>query len=210
MKKDIRFDLQCCDRKRTIMGVGRVKDDMGFGDSNSSLHSTVTVNSPISATSGKRLRQHILVRRRVTFSDTVQVVETIHVNDFSDEEYSLYWISHDEQDVILNMADVTAELMSIGACEDDEHICFRGLEGKTPEANQEYSDKYINLIDAILYEQEQDRISGREMIDHERIAQLYGGWTQPCKEIAWHRALLDEHIARLDNDNNCFNMLIRR
>ena len=92
---------------------------------------------------------------KVTFNECVDVRETIHVNDFTDEEYQLYWISPSEQDVILNMADITAELMTIGAIEDDEHICFRGLEGKTPEGNQEYSDMYLNLVEALIIEQEQ-------------------------------------------------------
>jgi hypothetical protein len=141
--------------------------------------------------------------RRVSFNEYVNVKETIHVNDFTDEEYQLYWMSHSEQDVILNMADITAELMTIGAVEDDEHICFRGLEGKTPEGNQEYSDMYLHLVEALIIEQEQCKTMMShpqlQVVDvHEHIASLYREWTQSCKEIAWHRAQLDEQEVRQD------------
>ena len=112
------------------------------------------------------------------------------MNDFSDEEYYLYWITDSEQSVMMDMTDITTELMSIGAKEDGEHICFRGLEGKTQQGTQEYTDKYIDLVDSIIQEQQYRLHDGS--LDHNRIAQLYREWTKPCKEIALQRARADE------------------
>jgi hypothetical protein len=215
----------------SVLSLRQTKEVVHFcpylrDDSSSSLHSTFTVNSPISSPAAKVHRHSVLdecgdstsiaviashddkssassasrptttTRRTVSFNENVDVKETIHVNDFTDEEYQLYWISHSEQDVIMNMAEITTELMAIGAFEDEEHICFRGLEGKTPEATLEYSDMYLNLVEALIYEQELCRASPDGRINYEHIAALYGEWTQTCKEIAWHRGQLDEHEVR--------------
>jgi hypothetical protein len=126
----------------------------------------------------------------VAFCDEVAVKETIHVNDFTDEEYYLYWVTHVEQSVMSDMTDITTELMSIGAKEDGEHICFRGLEGKTQEATQEYTDKYMDIVYSVMQEQEYRLQDGS--VDHVRIAELYREWTKPCKEIALQRARMDE------------------
>jgi hypothetical protein len=189
----------------------------GMGDSCSSLHSTFAVQTPVSSPSqkagtGKRLsespqersedeNQQRLEERprplRVSFDETIRVKETLHINDFSEEEYCMYWITSDEQVVILNMADITTELMCMGALEDGENICFRGLEGKTEQANQEYSEKYLGLINAIIMEQEQSSSNGT--LDHDRIATLYQEWTCACKQLAWQRGQLDEYHARMDD-----------
>jgi hypothetical protein len=121
------------------------------------------------------------------------VQETIHVNDFSDEEHYLYWITNSEQSVMMGMIDITTELMSIGADEDGEHICFRGLEGKTQHAIQEYTDKYFDIVQAVM--EEQDCRSQDGSVDHVRIAELYREWTKPCQEIALQRALIDTYEA---------------
>mmetsp|Transcript_10842 Transcript_10842/g.19451 ORF Transcript_10842/g.19451 Transcript_10842/m.19451 type:complete len:249 (+) Transcript_10842:147-893(+) len=175
-----------------------------FEESSGSLHSTVPVHPPLTSHGEKPVQHRSAAptsttkrKQTVRFCEVVEVRETLHINEMTDDEHELYWISHHEQDVILNMADITTELMSIGAYEDGEHICFRGLEGKTPEANQEYSDKYLNLVEAVVYEQEHSRSSAEDgSIDHERIAALYRDWTQACKDIAWYRAQLDELEAR--------------
>jgi hypothetical protein len=124
----------------------------------------------------------------------VTVQETLHINDFTVEEYNLYWINNEEQDVILNMADITTELMTMGAFEDGQNLCFRGLEGRSSEANQEYSDKYLSLVEALVLEQEESRAgSAHGRLDHDHIAALYQVWTQSCKEVAWFRAQQDQY-----------------
>lgn len=74
-------------------------------------------------------------RKVVSFDEMVRVRETLHINDFSVEEYSRCWITNDEQQVIHSMADITTELMVMGMVEDDGiGICYRGLECKTQRA----------------------------------------------------------------------------
>jgi hypothetical protein len=172
-----------------------------FGDSCSSLRSTITVNAGAAATSSSSSNivppSTKTTRRRdrtVNFCSKVTVEETIHVNDFSDEEYYLYWITHNEQSVMMGMIDITTELMSIGASEDGEHICFRGLEGKTQQATQDYTDKYMDIVHAVMEEQQYRLQDGS--VDHTRIAELYREWTKPCKEIALQRALMDRNEAQ--------------
>ncbi|KAG7368076.1 hypothetical protein IV203_030819 [Nitzschia inconspicua] len=188
-------------------------------DSNSSLHSTFAVhttaftspnhNRKVSSVGehddGPHQEQHIPHRRqksavRVSFNDNVHVRETIHLNDFSDEEYAMYWITSEEQDVILNMANIIVELLGMGVAEDGEHICYRGLEDKTEQASQAYSEMYLSLVEAILQEQDQSRSATPDgVLDHDRIAALYQEWTFACKNVAWQRAQLDEYQARIDH-----------
>ncbi|KAL3900196.1 MAG: hypothetical protein SGARI_006295 [Bacillariaceae sp.] len=100
------------------------------------------------------------------------------------------------------MADITTELMAMGCFEDGHNVCFRGLEGRSAEANQEYSDKYLSLVEALIVEQDESRAySTNGKLDHERIAALYQAWTQSCKEIAWFRAQQDQYQVHFMEEN---------
>ena len=69
-------------------------------------------------------------------------------------------MSDAEQAMILDMVDMTTALWSMGAKEDlDNHICYRGLEGKSEEAVEEYTERYLDLVSGILWAQENCRVA---------------------------------------------------
>lgn len=125
----------------------------------------------------------------------VEVRETIHLHDFTDEDYHMYWISHAEQSMILDMADMTTALWQMGAAEDlENHICYRGLEGKSPEAVEDYTERYLDLVQGVLWAQE-NCMDADGTINHDQIAELYQECTRQCQEVAWQRAQMDEYEA---------------
>ena len=78
-------------------------------------------------------------------------------------------MSDAEQSMILDMVDMTTALWSMGAKEDlDNHICYRGLEGKSEEAVEEYTERYLDLVSGILWAQENCRIAVEVVQVHQR------------------------------------------
>mmetsp|Transcript_29526 Transcript_29526/g.71303 ORF Transcript_29526/g.71303 Transcript_29526/m.71303 type:complete len:443 (-) Transcript_29526:63-1391(-) len=112
----------------------------------------------------RRRRDTSATKKSVTFprqrAELLKVRETICLDDFSDEEYRSYWMSDAEQAMILDMVDMTTALWSMGAKEDlENHICYRGLEGKSEEAVEEYTERYLDLVSGILWAQENCRVA---------------------------------------------------
>ena len=129
-------------------------------------------------------------RPSITFCETVEVEETLHLNDFSEEEYQAYWISGEEFGQIIDMADIQAELMQQGEPEDPEcFLCYRGLEGRSTTANETYEQVYFDMMYAVLYEQENQRELG--YYDAESLAALCCDTTKECKLQALQKAQED-------------------
>jgi hypothetical protein len=151
-----------------------------FKESNSSFRSTVSLGNN--------------TKKSVSFDDNVLPYETIHVNDFTDEEYHAYWLTSDEFLMIMDMAEINIKLMQLGEKQNDTTICYRGLEGRTPKANARYGDKYYDIVASILNEQDYQQLCVFK--DEEIIASLCRDKTQKCKDTASARARKDEYAAR--------------
>jgi hypothetical protein len=130
----------------------------------------------------------------VTFNDDVVIEETLHVNDFTEEEYRSYWFTTEECNIIIDMIEITVELMEVGQEEDDDtNICYRGLESRTAEGNTYYNTVYEYTVLSVLDEQDNQRHHG--LVDEERLALTCRAQTQMCKEFALSRARDDSQEA---------------
>eukprot|EP00538_Stauroneis_constricta_P002769 CAMPEP_0119551260 /NCGR_PEP_ID=MMETSP1352-20130426/4554_1 /TAXON_ID=265584 /ORGANISM="Stauroneis constricta, Strain CCMP1120" /LENGTH=269 /DNA_ID=CAMNT_0007597281 /DNA_START=274 /DNA_END=1083 /DNA_ORIENTATION=+ len=111
-------------------------------------------------------------RRRVRFNPDVEVRDTIHVNDITDNEYFDYWLCDADYQLITEMAEITVELIELGEAEDlDAQLCFRGLREKTRHEEHEYRLRHHHIVSLVL--DEQDFQVSRMIYDPEYIAQLY-------------------------------------
>jgi len=133
----------------------------------------------------------------VTFCETVEIEETLHLDNFSEEEHSAYWMTGEEYNQIIDMADIQVELMQQGEPEDpDCFLYYRGLESRCTLANDAYEEMYFELVYALLYEQECQRDQG--FYDSERIASLCSQFTQESQLLAREVADKDAIEARLE------------
>lgn len=149
---------------------------LAFDESSSSLRSTLSLG--------------LNKKPTVTFSEEVLVEETLHANNFTNEEYLSYWVSDEERNVILDMIEITVQLMELGQEEDeDANICYRGLETRTAQGNTYYDTMYQGTILSVLYEQDSQREHG--FLDEERIALSSINQTQVCRDFALSRARYD-------------------
>jgi len=85
----------------------------------------------------------------VSFSPIVYVGTTLHLHEFSDEEYSRCWVSSEEYEQQKRFADLASELYELfglltrASSNDDDGVCVRGLEWRTPTAVATYSQLYL-------------------------------------------------------------------
>jgi hypothetical protein len=134
--------------------------------------------------------------RSVSFNDSVEVVEILHVNDFTDDEYHDYWLEADACRIISEMVGITVDLMNLGGEEDSDIICFRGLEGKTTEGSALYAHKYHELVRSVLNEQDRQRRQRRR--DSTKLAKVSSHFSRDCTKAAQRLGSQDESEA-----NNC-------
>ena len=146
-----------------------------MNESNSSFRSTVSLGVD---------QKH---RRSVSFDENVEIWEALHVNDFTDEEYESYWFSPEECNTIVDMIEITVQLMELGQDEGtDPNVCFRGLETRTAEGNAYYDTIYVDTVASVLDEQDYQRKKG--WVDVERIALVCQEQSQAGKDYARLRA----------------------
>ena len=147
----------------------------------SSFRSTVTV--------------HHNQKHSVRFSDEVEVKEALHVNDFTDEEHEAYWHTDNEYNLIIDMIEITVQLMEMNQDEDcDNNVCYRGLETRTAAGNEYYETIYQETVLSVLCEQDEQRQRG--VADDERIRYLCCDQTQIGREYALLRAQNDFSAAK--------------
>mmetsp|Transcript_123091 Transcript_123091/g.184099 ORF Transcript_123091/g.184099 Transcript_123091/m.184099 type:complete len:174 (+) Transcript_123091:169-690(+) len=121
-------------------------------------------------------------KRSIRFKGNVEVIEVLHANDFSDDEYHDYWLSAHEYRIISEMVDITVGLMNLGGEEDSDIICFRGLEGKTTESRVLYAHKYHELVQSVL--NEQDRQRRRRRRGSSKLAKVSAHLSGDCRKTA--------------------------
>jgi hypothetical protein len=151
-------------------------------ESNSSLSSTLT-----------RLR--LDKKPAVSFSENVRVGTTVRICDMTEEEYRSYWIDSNEFRIQSRSADISSELFEVmgKTHHEDDDTCYRGLETRTTAAINRYTDKYFEVILAVLDEQDVQRYFG--FVDDLRIATACRSKTQLCQQEALLRAMEDQLAA---------------
>lgn len=140
--------------------------------------------------------QHVHVvaappRRRVVFNRDVYVQETIHVNDYTDDELDDTWYTRqDFKDQKAEFA-VTVRLIATERYTgDDDFHCARGLEYRHREGAKARQTNKLKGLMSVLEEQERQQIAGEE--NDEMIALAYTHANFKCRHAAHAMGLYDE------------------
>jgi hypothetical protein len=107
--------------------------------------------------------------RNVKFNNTVRVRETIHMNDYSDDEIRRSWYTKIELKRIKEDLQTTAHLIQSRELEDSD--CWRGLESRIGERAERRNKIISYAIRVVLWEQEQQ--SRKRINDAFAIAEAY-------------------------------------
>ena len=165
--------------------------------------------------------------KSVHFAPLVKKKTIKHYKDFSDEEFSLTWLTSEELHGILQDCIKTVKMMVRGELilEDVDGLCVRGLEFKTPEGSRERKANKARGFQAVLTEQAVKKskgggggganananasaISGRRQQQQQdslplRLSMLYRDATRHVRRRARAMAQKDEQAARtIYNESN--------
>jgi hypothetical protein len=182
---------------RSNVEDGQNDSAMDTDDVQSSL-SKVTCNaSSLSLPSpSSSLLLSIVPKKRVSFFGCVHVHPVLHINDYFDSEVADTWYDKEELNSIRESCRRTiasmeedGSLLLFRTDYDDEVCCQRGLENRTRDASRRKLQFRIAAWDAVLDEQEQQRLEN--IVDPERMAHWYHYYAVPCEQMAFHMAQLD-------------------
>lgn len=142
-----------------------------------SLHRRIKTKEPYS------------VSKSVDFNPKVRVRKISSHRKFSEEEKFNSWWSADEVRVIREEAISTVKkMMKKVRVDDDPNQCSRGLEYKTPKKNKIRQARKMDIVWAVLSEQEaKDGWDNKS----ELIAEVYIACTRSCVDEAARRGALD-------------------
>jgi hypothetical protein len=135
------------------------------------------------------------VRRYVNFAPIVEVQETLHVADYSEEECRAVWYTMDELRIMqAGRMETVQAIAEHTFVEDSEHTA-RGIE--TPEERRRREQNTVLAIDCVLGEQ--DMQTEEDIDDPEYIALLYQ-YCCLCNQSARnaHRKALIDHAQFLE------------
>lgn len=127
----------------------------------------------------------------VHFNEMVEVRAHIHVNDYTDEEYTDSWFSRKELKDLKGCLGITVRMMVSGNLEEDtDEYCSRGLEIRTSAGCEQRKMNKRRGWDAALGEQERQQT--RCIDDPELIASAFIQATAASRKIALMNGLRDE------------------
>lgn len=132
------------------------------------------------------------IKRGVRFAPTVKVRKISSHRLLKDEQREAIWYSSEECKEIRACAVSTVKRLMKGEnVDDDEDDCSRGLEFKTPKKNKIRQTRKLDIIWAVLGEQEVMRYERRPN-NPEHLAEIYISHNQPCMLEAAIRGKKDE------------------
>lgn len=129
-------------------------------------------------------------RKRVRFFPQVIARETLHLNDYADDEVALVWYTHDDFDLMRRDRKETLALIHSGKYPgDDAHRCARGLERELRTGSVERRRNKRSGWLAVLEEQSIQKQCA--IFDAQSIAMAYITATRHCLEGAYEMAIVD-------------------
>ena len=130
-------------------------------------------------------------RHSVAFDSKIKVNETLHLNDFTPEERDAYWHSKRDYTMIQEMIEITLHLLELGGEENDEEgVCFRGVQEVSLEGKLQHERRWNTAIDTVLSSQYYQHT--RHFDNPEKIALNYDFQSFPCKQVAYDKGRRDE------------------
>ena len=147
--------------------------DTSMGSMDSTLDSTATV-----------------VKKNVAFADLVYIRTTLHINDYSDDEYETTWYKRADYQQFKRSFSKTVRVGNAVDEAGEEH-CMRGLEFRTPKGLRRRRDnKFVGKC-AVL--DQQDRMLATEgKRNDEALGKGYRTVTRHCQNEARAVALKDQ------------------
>ncbi|KAI2514276.1 hypothetical protein MHU86_169 [Fragilaria crotonensis] len=129
-------------------------------------------------------------RKRVRFFPVVTARETLHVNDYSEDEVAMVWYTPDDFALMRKDRKETLALINSGKYSgDDAHRCARGLEWASRSgASERRRNKRSGWL-AVLEEQAIQKMV--DNFDSQTIAMAYATATRHCLEAAYEMAVVD-------------------
>ena len=106
----------------------------------------------------------------VSFAESHEVMEIVHVDDLSAEEIAALWFTKDDYRDMSAEDSLIINSMMLGKTPNFED-CTRGLEGRTPEGSDNKKSTTLDAINAVI--DEQDRQRARGIFDPEALAKVY-------------------------------------
>jgi hypothetical protein len=132
--------------------------------------------------------------RSVTFSPTVYVRQTLHNNDYSDDEFEACWFSDEDYSTMKKVIKYTVNMIENKVLIDEVNFSRRGIEGRTKEATVLRWEGRLTALDAVLDEQQIQLAKGAR--DDERLAIVYAECIYRSKMSAYLTGIADEQFAR--------------
>jgi hypothetical protein len=166
-----------------------------------SMGPSTFINSPFMdlstesiATTDAATTKSLSKRKRVRFVSTASFVETLHINNYTTEEFRNTWYSRDEYSRISKELKESLALQESGPCSEDtvgnDNFCLRGLEAKTEIGFLRRKRNKRNGMQAVLVEQENQLKDN--LYDTKAIAMAYHFMTKHCVTLARELGIADE------------------
>jgi hypothetical protein len=129
------------------------------------------------------------VTKSLTFAPKIRVRNSLHINEFTDEEVAASYYHKEEMHRVRLELKSTVQMFQVGALETDTpHFTKRGTEQRTPEAVQRRSRNKQMAAYAVFDEQEDQWDDG--VLDPEVIASIYQAASSHC-QVAAHKMALE-------------------
>lgn len=139
-------------------------------------------------------------RKKVSFNTRVRVKRTLHINDYSDEEfYACYWSEKERLETWHEVLDIVDRIEDSSTFETSD-FCLRGLENKTFDGRMKTIKRRECAKSAVFGAQ---RLRHENVIDvsDERIAKAYAKKTQRSKRRAHLTGIFDGVEAHFHRSN---------
>mmetsp|Transcript_21704 Transcript_21704/g.31160 ORF Transcript_21704/g.31160 Transcript_21704/m.31160 type:complete len:239 (+) Transcript_21704:69-785(+) len=138
-------------------------------------------------------------KRHITFYGQVRVFETIHRDEYTEEELELTWYKKRDFTMIKAMFAGTVQQLANGTFQGDTDAeSSRGLEYRHREGAMKRKTNKLNALYAVLDEQERQWRKGYE--NDEELAAVFIKCNLHCRKAALEMGLRDEMVCR--NINN--------
>lgn len=131
--------------------------------------------------------------RRVRFEPRIYVRPCLHVNDYTDEEYTNAWYSPEESYKMRMEIVATIQIFKSRRPMPRDLVTFRGLEQRTNAGAIQRKENKLNALTAVLDEQDFQIQGG--FVDDDAIRDIYSHMATKCSFEAIKRAEEDEDEA---------------
>jgi hypothetical protein len=155
------------------------------------MHSEVAASKDFPSTTEK------VLKKRVSFYESVIVYPHLHCKNFTEDELAVSWYSAKEMEEIKNDCIDTIRLAENDRLlESNNFWCCRGLECRTIRGAQKRRTNKFLAWDAVMNEQETQSMLGE--FSDEAIARAYSKVSVASQEAAHVLALADAKAVQLD------------